>query len=221
LGSSVSLVARQAQVPHPRLGHQIEHALGHAQARAQHRHHRDRVRSIRCARVRSSGVSISTPTVSNDRVTSYTISPAICAISARKGRNPVSASRRYQLVADERVVEDDEIREPVLRHARSLTPAIARSVGFVAVASSLVASSLYSPPMNPPPPRRRLEQARKSLAEGGIPIGSVLATPDGTIVARGHNRRVQDGDTTAHAETVCIRAAGAAATGTRSRSPAR
>ena len=53
-----------------------------------------------------------------------------------------------------------------------------------------------------------LEQAEKSLAEGGIPIGSVLATPDGVIVARGHNRRVQDGDTTAHAETVCIRAAG-------------
>jgi creatinine deaminase len=53
-----------------------------------------------------------------------------------------------------------------------------------------------------------LEQARNSLAEGGIPIGSVLATPDGGIVARGHNRRVQDDDTTAHAETVCIRAAG-------------
>ncbi len=53
-----------------------------------------------------------------------------------------------------------------------------------------------------------LEQAEKSLREGGIPIGSVLATPEGVIVARGHNRRVQDGDTTAHAETVCIRAAG-------------
>ena len=53
-----------------------------------------------------------------------------------------------------------------------------------------------------------LEQAQKSLAEGGIPIGSVLATSDGEIVARGHTRRVQDGDTTAHAETVCIKAAG-------------
>ena len=53
-----------------------------------------------------------------------------------------------------------------------------------------------------------LEQARKSLSEGGIPTGSVLATPDGTIVARGHNRRVQDDDTTAHAETVCIKDAG-------------
>lgn len=53
-----------------------------------------------------------------------------------------------------------------------------------------------------------LEQAQKSLAEGGIPIGSVLATADGEIVARGHNRRVQDNDTTAHAETVCIKTAG-------------
>lgn len=52
------------------------------------------------------------------------------------------------------------------------------------------------------------EQALKSRAEGGIPIGSALAAPDGTIVARGHNLRVQAGDPTAHAETACIRAAG-------------
>ncbi|MEM7629664.1 MAG: nucleoside deaminase [Planctomycetota bacterium] len=44
--------------------------------------------------------------------------------------------------------------------------------------------------------------------EGGIPIGSALADPDGTIVARGHNLRVQTGDPTAHAETACIRSAG-------------
>ncbi|MBZ0171402.1 MAG: nucleoside deaminase [Phycisphaerales bacterium] len=52
------------------------------------------------------------------------------------------------------------------------------------------------------------EQAIKSRREGGIPIGSVLADPDGTIIARGHNLRVQTGDTTAHAETACIRNAG-------------
>ncbi len=52
------------------------------------------------------------------------------------------------------------------------------------------------------------EQALKSAAEGGIPIGSVLADPRGEIVARGHNLRVQTGDPTAHAETVCIRNAG-------------
>lgn len=53
-----------------------------------------------------------------------------------------------------------------------------------------------------------LEQARKSLSEGGIPIGSALMDPEGRIVATGHNERVQTGDPTAHAETVCIRHAG-------------
>lgn len=52
------------------------------------------------------------------------------------------------------------------------------------------------------------EQAEKSWAEGGIPIGSVLVDRRGSIVARGHNERVQSGDPTAHAEMVCIRRAG-------------
>ncbi|MCC5824303.1 MAG: nucleoside deaminase [Phycisphaerales bacterium] len=52
------------------------------------------------------------------------------------------------------------------------------------------------------------EEALAGLDEGGIPIGSALAAPDGTILARGHNLRVQTGDPTAHAETVCIRNAG-------------
>jgi len=53
-----------------------------------------------------------------------------------------------------------------------------------------------------------LKEARAGLAEGGLPIGSVLADQDGRIVARGHNLRVQTGDPTAHAEVVCIRNAG-------------
>jgi cytosine deaminase len=53
-----------------------------------------------------------------------------------------------------------------------------------------------------------LEEARKGLREGGLPIGSVLADQQGRIVARGHNLRVQSGDPTAHAETVCLRNAG-------------
>ncbi|HKI27041.1 MAG TPA: nucleoside deaminase [Candidatus Sulfotelmatobacter sp.] len=53
-----------------------------------------------------------------------------------------------------------------------------------------------------------LEEARKGLSEGGLPIGSVLADAQGRIVARGHNLRVQTGDPTAHAETVCLRNAG-------------
>ena len=53
-----------------------------------------------------------------------------------------------------------------------------------------------------------LSEARKGRAEGGIPIGSVLADASGKILARGHNLRVQTGDPTAHAEVVCIRNAG-------------
>jgi creatinine deaminase len=53
-----------------------------------------------------------------------------------------------------------------------------------------------------------LEEARTGSREGGLPIGSVLADSQGRIVARGHNLRVQTGDPTAHAETVCIRNAG-------------
>lgn len=53
-----------------------------------------------------------------------------------------------------------------------------------------------------------LAEAEKGLREGGLPIGSVLADPSGHIVSRGRNQRVQTGDPTAHAEIVCIRAAG-------------
>ncbi|MFF5760171.1 nucleoside deaminase [Streptomyces longwoodensis] len=51
-------------------------------------------------------------------------------------------------------------------------------------------------------------EARAGLAEGGIPIGAALYGPDGTLLGRGHNRRVQDGDPSAHAETAAFRAAG-------------
>jgi cytosine/creatinine deaminase len=56
--------------------------------------------------------------------------------------------------------------------------------------------------------REALQEARTGLREGGLPIGSVLTDAQGRIVARGHNLRVQSGDPTAHAETVCIRNAG-------------
>ena len=52
-----------------------------------------------------------------------------------------------------------------------------------------------------------IEEARKGLAEGGIPIGSVLAL-DGKIVGRGHNRRVQKGSAILHAEMDCLENAG-------------
>ncbi|MDX3071673.1 nucleoside deaminase [Streptomyces sp. NPDC088354] len=52
-------------------------------------------------------------------------------------------------------------------------------------------------------------EARAGLAEGGIPIGAALYAADGrTVLGRGHNRRVQDGDPSAHGETAAFRAAG-------------
>ena len=53
-----------------------------------------------------------------------------------------------------------------------------------------------------------LEEARLGLAEGGIPIGAALFTADGRLLGRGHNRRVQEGDPSLHAETAAFRAAG-------------
>ena len=52
-----------------------------------------------------------------------------------------------------------------------------------------------------------LEQARLALADGDVPIGAVVVDAAGQIVAAGRNRRELDGDPTAHAEVVAIRAA--------------
>ncbi len=52
-----------------------------------------------------------------------------------------------------------------------------------------------------------IEEAKKGRDEGGIPIGSVLVI-DGTIVGRGHNRRVQKGSAILHAEMDCLENAG-------------
>ena len=53
-----------------------------------------------------------------------------------------------------------------------------------------------------------IEEARAGLAEGGIPIGGALIAPDGTVLGRGHNRRVQDDDPSVHGETAAFRNAG-------------
>jgi cytosine/creatinine deaminase len=52
-----------------------------------------------------------------------------------------------------------------------------------------------------------IDEAKQGLAEGGIPIGSVLVI-DGQIVGRGHNRRVQRGSAILHAEMDCLENAG-------------
>lgn len=53
-----------------------------------------------------------------------------------------------------------------------------------------------------------LEEARRGLAEGGIPIGAALFDSNGKLLGRGHNRRVQDCDPSAHGETDAFRKAG-------------
>lgn len=52
-----------------------------------------------------------------------------------------------------------------------------------------------------------LEEAKKGLSEGGIPIGAVLVHKD-QVLGRGHNKRVQEGSTIKHGETDCMENAG-------------
>jgi cytosine deaminase len=53
-----------------------------------------------------------------------------------------------------------------------------------------------------------IEEAMTGLAEGGVPIGAAIFAPDGSVVGRGHNRRVQHGDPSSHGETDAFRNAG-------------
>lgn len=53
-----------------------------------------------------------------------------------------------------------------------------------------------------------IEEAKTGLSEGGIPIGAALFRRDGTLLGRGHNRRVQEGDPSVHGETDAFRKTG-------------
>ena len=55
-----------------------------------------------------------------------------------------------------------------------------------------------------------LELAREAAAKGEVPVGCVIAGPDGAVIGRGRNRRQESGDATAHAELEAIRQACAA-----------
>ena len=54
---------------------------------------------------------------------------------------------------------------------------------------------------------KALEQAKISLAEGGVPVGAVMVQND-KIIASGYNKRVQDGNPVSHGETDCIKNCG-------------
>ncbi|HKU09710.1 MAG TPA: nucleoside deaminase [Sinomonas sp.] len=56
---------------------------------------------------------------------------------------------------------------------------------------------------------RALKEAKAALDTGDVPIGAVVAGPDGEVIAVGRNEREALGDPTAHAEMVAIRAAAA------------
>ena len=56
--------------------------------------------------------------------------------------------------------------------------------------------------------RIALEEARTGLAEGGLPIGAAIFHTDGTLISRGHNRRIQLSDPSLHGETDAFRNAG-------------
>jgi cytosine deaminase len=67
--------------------------------------------------------------------------------------------------------------------------------------------------MTPPPDYHAMlhvaiAEARQGLAEGGVPIGAALFDRQGNLLGRGHNRRVQEGDPSVHAETDAFRKAG-------------
>ncbi|HWE02541.1 MAG TPA: nucleoside deaminase [Tepidisphaeraceae bacterium] len=71
----------------------------------------------------------------------------------------------------------------------------------------IVESTTSEPSPHEPFLRAAIEEARKGLSEGGLPIGSVLVRGD-TIVGAGHNRRVQSGNPMAHAEIDALTNAG-------------
>src|SRR3984957_12606664 len=53
-----------------------------------------------------------------------------------------------------------------------------------------------------------IREARAGLAEGGLPIGAAMFNNEGRLLSSGHNRRVQQGDPSVHAETDAFRRAG-------------
>ncbi|HWJ36215.1 MAG TPA: nucleoside deaminase [Steroidobacteraceae bacterium] len=53
-----------------------------------------------------------------------------------------------------------------------------------------------------------IQEAQLGLAEGGIPIGAALFHNNGTLLGRGHNRRIQENDPSVHGETDAFRRAG-------------
>ncbi|GHJ40125.1 tRNA adenosine(34) deaminase TadA [Streptomyces sp. TS71-3] len=58
--------------------------------------------------------------------------------------------------------------------------------------------------------RRALDEAREAVRGGDVPVGAVVLSEDGTVLATGHNEREATADPTAHAELLAVRRAAAA-----------
>jgi len=58
--------------------------------------------------------------------------------------------------------------------------------------------------------QQAIAEARAAEAAGEVPVGAVIVSPAGEVIARGSNRVLSDSDPTAHAEIVALRSAGAA-----------
>jgi tRNA(adenine34) deaminase len=58
--------------------------------------------------------------------------------------------------------------------------------------------------------RHALDEAELAVRGGDVPVGAVVLSADGTLLARGHNEREATGDPTAHAEVLAVRRAAAA-----------
>jgi len=56
--------------------------------------------------------------------------------------------------------------------------------------------------------RQALKEAKKGFSEGEVPVGAVLATPDGQVLAKAHNQPIALNDPSAHAEILAMREAG-------------
>ena len=70
--------------------------------------------------------------------------------------------------------------------------------------------SPYAASPHVPAMRRALEQARLAPEHGDVPVGAVVLSPDGVVLACAHNDREGSTDPTAHAEVLAVRAAAAA-----------